>query len=344
MRREITDYIRPNILRMTPYSTARDEYKGNVGIFLDANENPYDNGVNRYPDPGQKQMKALLSGVKGIPADQIFIGNGSDEAIDLCFRIFCVPGESSAIAIAPSYGMYKVAAAVNDVEMREVLLNKDFSLPVDRLLAAVDGSTRLMFICSPNNPTGNAFPRAELIRLAESFDGMLIVDEAYIDFSSQASMLEVLDSHPNLIVLQTLSKAWGMAGLRTGLAFSSELVISYFNRVKYPYNINVTAQRTAIGMIGRPEVAQQVKELISERGRVASALSSCPCVLEVYGSDANFILVRVTDARGLYEALLREEVIVRDRSSQPLCGGCLRITIGTPSENDRMLQTIKEYR
>lgn len=343
MQKEVTKYIRANILKMTPYSTARDEYQGGVGVFLDANENPYENGVNRYPDPAQKSLKAIISGIKGVPVRQIFIGNGSDEAIDLCFRIFCVPGKSSAVAISPSYGMYRVAAATNDVEVREVLLNEDFSLPVDRLLAAADADTRLMFICSPNNPTANAFSREELLSLVEAFDGMVIVDEAYVDFSDKGSLLDVLDSYPNLIVLQTLSKAWGMAGLRTGLAFASETVISYFNRVKYPYNINITAQRMAEKMLLDNKVGAQVAEIVSERKRVAEALRDCPSVLKVYPSDANFLLVKFPDPRDLYFKLIDAGVIVRDRSSQPLCAGCLRITIGTPSENDTMLKIIKEY-
>lgn len=343
MQKEVTKYIRPNILKMTPYSTARDEYQGGVGVFLDANENPYENGVNRYPDPAQKSLKTIISGIKGVPVRQIFIGNGSDEAIDLCFRIFCVPGKSSAVAISPSYGMYRVAAATNDVEVREVLLNEDFSLPVDRLLAAADADTRLMFICSPNNPTAGAFSREELISLVEAFDGMVIVDEAYVDFSDKGSLLDVLDSYSNLIVLQTLSKAWGMAGLRTGLAFASETVISYFNRVKYPYNINVTAQRMAEQMLLDNKVGVQVAEIVSERKRVAEALVDCPSVIEVYPSDANFLLVKFPDPRDLYLKLIDAGVIVRDRSSQPLCAGCLRITIGTPTENDTMLKIIKEY-
>lgn len=340
--KEILDYIRPNIRNLVPYSTARDEYKGEVGIFLDANENPYDNGVNRYPDPMQKRVRNLISGLKNVDKERIFIGNGSDEAIDLCFRIFCEPGKSSAIAVSPSYGMYKVAAAVNDVEVREVLLNEDFSLPVDRLLAAADDTTRLMFVCSPNNPTGNAFPMEQLQELAESFNGILIVDEAYVDFSEKGSLLPVLESYSNLIVLQTLSKAWGMAGLRTGLAFASEQIISYFNRVKYPYNINVTAQRKAEEMLRR-DISAQISRIKSERRRLQEALAGCRAVERVFPSDANFLLMRVKDAKKLYSQLLQAKVIVRDRSSQPMCSECLRVTVGTPKENERMLDIVKKY-
>lgn len=340
--KEILDYIRPNIRNLVPYSTARDEYKGEVGIFLDANENPYDNGVNRYPDPMQKRVRNLISGLKNVNKERIFIGNGSDEAIDLCFRIFCEPGKSSAIAVSPSYGMYKVAAAVNDVEVREVLLNEDFSLPVDRLLAAADDTTRLMFVCSPNNPTGNAFPMEQLQELAESFNGILIVDEAYVDFSEKGSLLPVLESYSNLIVLQTLSKAWGMAGLRTGLAFASEQIISYFNRVKYPYNINVTAQRKAEEMLRR-DISAQISRIKSERRRLQEALAGCRAVERVFPSDANFLLMRVKDAKKLYSQLLQAKVIVRDRSSQPMCSECLRVTVGTPEENERMLDIVKKY-
>lgn len=340
--KEILDYIRPNIRNLVPYSTARDEYKGEVGIFLDANENPYDNGVNRYPDPMQKRVRNLISELKNVNKERIFIGNGSDEAIDLCFRIFCEPGKSSAIAVSPSYGMYKVAAAVNDVEVREVLLNEDFSLPVDRLLAAADDTTRLMFVCSPNNPTGNAFPMEQLQELAESFNGILIVDEAYVDFSEKGSLLPVLESYSNLIVLQTLSKAWGMAGLRTGLAFASEQIISYFNRVKYPYNINVTAQRKAEEMLRR-DISAQISRIKSERRRLQEALAGCRAVERVFPSDANFLLMRVKDAKKLYSQLLQAKVIVRDRSSQPMCSECLRVTVGTPEENERMLDIVKKY-
>lgn len=343
MQKEIERYIRPNILKMTPYSTARDEYQGGVGVFLDANENPYDNGVNRYPDPAQKSLKAIVSRIKGVPVEKIFIGNGSDEAIDLCFRIFCVPGKSSAVAISPSYGMYRVAAATNDVDVREVPLNGDFSLPVDRLLAAADADTRLMFLCSPNNPTGNAFSREEILSLVDAFDGMVIVDEAYVDFSDKGTLLDELDLHSNLIILQTLSKAWGMAGLRTGLAFASAQVISYFSRVKYPYNINILAQRMAEKMLLENRLGEQVAEIKSERRRVAAALAGYPSVMAVYPSDANFLLVKFPDPRDLYLKLIDAGVIVRDRSSQPLCSGCLRITIGTPEENDTMLRIIKEY-
>lgn len=343
MSRDVMKYVRPNILAMTPYSTARDEYKGKAGIFLDANENPYENGVNRYPDPTQAALKEQLSAIKGVAVENIFVGNGSDEAIDLCYRIFCEPRISNAVAIAPSYGMYRVAAATNDVELREVQLNDDYSLPVERLLAATDGESRLMFLCSPNNPTGNIFPREEVLELAERFDGILVVDEAYIDFADQPSLLNDLAAHPNLIVLQTLSKAWGMAGLRLGLAFASAEVMELFARVKYPYNINVTGMAAATDILAKG-VDEQVAEIVAQRQRVMAELSEAECVKKVFPSEANFVLARVSDARRLYNALIDEGVIVRDRSSVKGCDECLRITIGTPEENDKMLEIVKRFK
>ena len=284
--------VRPNIASLAPYSTARDEYKGDIGIFLDANENPYNNGYNRYPDPRQKALKAHISALKGIAPAHIFIGNGSDEAIDLCFRIFCTPGVDNAIAIRPSYGMYRVAADINDVEVREVQLNDDFSLPVEALLARADNHSKLLFLCSPNNPTGNCFPLTQMEEILRRFGGMVVVDEAYIDFAEQPSLLTLLDKYPNLIVLQTLSKAYGMAGLRLGLAFASEEVMHYFANVKYPYNINLAAMELAEKLLSR-DVRSEIETIKKERTRVAKALADMPCVHHVYPSDANFLLVKV---------------------------------------------------
>ncbi len=340
---QITDFIRPNILSLQPYSTARDEYEGDLGIFLDANESPFDNGYNRYPDPHQKRLKSLLSPIKGVPVENIFIGNGSDEAIDLLFRIFCQPGKNNAISIAPSYGMYEVAAAINDVEVRKVLLNDDFSLPVERLLGAADADSRLLFICSPNNPTGNAFPRDEIERLVSEFPGIVVVDEAYIDFSDKPGMLPILSKFQNLVVLQTLSKAWGMAGLRCGLAFASSEIIGYMNRVKYPYNINVATSAIAERLIDKESVENQVKVLKEERSKLAESLTVFNFVKKVYPSDANFLLVKVSDANALYEYLIADKIIVRNRDKVALCDGCLRITVGTPEENHRLITALFSY-
>ncbi len=333
----LTELVRPNILALKPYSTARDEYKGGaISTWLDANENPYNNGVNRYPDPHQKELKARLSTLKGVPAENIFVGNGSDEAIDLAFRIFCRPGIDNALSIAPTYGMYSVCAAVNDVELREVPLGADYSLPADALLAAADANTKLLWLCSPNNPTGNAFPQAEVERLLREFEGMVVIDEAYIDFADTPGFAGRLAEFPNLIVLQTLSKAWGMAGLRLGLAFASVPVAKLFARVKYPYNINAPTQRSVIERLAQG-VDAQVAEIISQRDMLAGALTASPLVERVFPSDANFLLVRVAEPDALYDRLIEAGVIVRNRHRVPGCEQCLRITIGTPEENNKLL-------
>lgn len=333
---EVMGLVRPNIRNLAPYSTARDECRMQIGVFLDANENPFGNGYNRYPDPRQIQLKSLLSRMKGIPVRKMFIGNGSDEAIDLCYRIFCTPGQDNAVSISPTYGMYKVAADINDVQMREVPLHKDFSLPVDELLSSCDSATKLMFVCTPNNPTGNAFPIEEILYLAERFPGMLIVDEAYIDFSSQPSLCGYIDMYPNIIVLQTLSKAYGLAALRLGLAFGNEAVMELFAKVKYPYNISLAGMEKAMQLLRR-DVAQEVAMIKRERERLAERLAALPRVRKVWPSDANFLLVEVDDAKGLYKELLEQQVIVRDRSHIRGCSGCLRITVGQPDENEKVI-------
>jgi histidinol-phosphate aminotransferase len=336
---DIYSLARPNIRNLAPYSTARDECQVKIGSFLDANENPFSNGYNRYPDPRQQELKSLISKIKGIPVKNMFIGNGSDEAIDLCFRVFCEPGKDNAVSIAPTYGMYQVAADINDVEVRQVPLGPDFSLPFEGLLSACDDNTKLMFVCSPNNPTGNAFPVAQILSLADRFDGILVVDEAYIDFSSQPSLAGFIKDFPNLIVLQTLSKAYGLAALRLGLAFADERTMSMFANVKYPYNISLAGMEKAMGLLRR-DVAAEVEVIKAERARMAEALAALPRVRKVWPSDANFLLVQVDDARGLYDELLDAQVIVRDRSRVLGCDGCLRITIGTREENDKVLAVI----
>ena len=342
--KSLEELVRPNIRALKPYSTARDEYAGGeITTWLDANENPYDNGLNRYPDPHQRELKRRIAALKGVREGRIFLGNGSDEAIDLAYRIFCRPGRDNAVSIAPTYGMYRVAADTNDVEMREVALGADFSLPTDALLAAADEHTKLLWLCSPNNPTGNAFPTGEIERLLRTFDGMVVLDEAYIDFAAGTGFLPRLDAFPNLIILQTLSKAWGMAGIRLGMAFAAEPVAELFARVKYPYNINGPTQQTVAERLSA-DIAPQVAELRSERSRMARALATCPTVERVYPSDANFLLVRTAAPDRLYDALIAAGVIVRNRSRIPGCEGCLRITIGRPEENDRMLQTVQTFR
>ena len=333
--------VRPNIAALKPYSTARDEYKGSIGIYLDANENPFDNGYNRYPSTALKeQVRSAIAQKKGVNPARLFLGNGSDEAIDLLFRIFCRPGIDNIVSIAPTYGMYSVCAAINEIECREVMLGEDFGLPVEALLSATDMQSKLLFVCSPNNPTANAFPREQLISLVSHFPGIVVVDEAYIDFSSVPSMVELIDQYPNLIVLQTLSKAYGLAGLRMGLAFAEERIIRLFEQVKYPYNIGTDTLALALRLLAT-DITPQVQTLIAERERVAAALTELPYIEKVYPSDANFLLVKTAHPRELYDYLIARELIVRDRSRTPGCEGTLRITIGTPEENDRLIEELR---
>lgn len=343
MTTDISRLVRANIAALEPYSTARDEYKGSIGVFLDANENPYENGVNRYPSTTLKErVRGKIAELRGVRPANLFLGNGSDEAIDLCYRVFCEPRVDNAIAIAPSYGMYGVCAAVNDVEFRKVPLGKDFSLPVEALLSAADSRSKLMFLCSPNNPSANAFETEQLLQLVERFGGMVVVDEAYVDFSAKGSLKARISSHPNLIVLQTLSKAYGLAGLRMGLAIADEKVISIFKQVKYPYNIGADTLALAEEQLGR-DVSAQIEEIIAQRGMLERILSEFRCVEKIYPSDANFLLVKVARARELYERLISAELIVRDRSTTPGCEGCLRITVGTPEENKKLIDIISDY-
>lgn len=338
---DVLKLVRPNILGLEAYSTARDDCGSNQPeIFLDANENPYNNGINRYPDPHQKALKAKVAEIKGISADSLFIGNGSDEAIDLVYRVFCEPGKSNTVSIAPSYGMYEVAAAMNDVEFRKVRLRPDFSMDTEAMLAATDSKTRLMFICSPNNPTGNSFPAEQIEELLERFGGVVVLDEAYIDFSVRPSLASLVKRYPNLIVLQTLSKAWGMAGLRIGLAVADPAVISLMSKVKYPYNINVVAQKMALMKLDEAAKDKAVAEIVGQRFRLEKELRKCPEVKGIYSSDANFLLVRFDNPDEVYGRLLAGGVIVRNRSKVPGCEGCLRITVGTPAENDRLLRLL----
>ena len=329
--------VRPNIIALKPYSTARDEYQGEIGIFLDANENPYDNGYNRYPDPHQKALKQKIGAIKEINEENLFLGNGSDEAIDLVYRVFCNPGKDNVVSISPSYGMYRVAADTNNVEFREVLLNEDFTLDMEALKKAVDRSTKVIFLCSPNNPTGNAFRLEEIIDIASWFRGIVVVDEAYSDFSSTKSAALRRD---NIIVLQTLSKAWGLAGLRIGLAIADQRIIRLFSMVKYPYNISKAAMDVAMERLSQPSRAQ-VQEIISQRRRLEKKLPRIDIVKKVWPSEANFLLVRFDNPQKVYKELITRGVIVRNRDSAPLCKGCLRITVGTEEENDKLISILQ---
>ena len=337
--------VRPNIWKLAPYSSARDEYSGKEAhVFLDANENPYNAPYNRYPDPLQRELKAMLEKVKGVPAENIFLGNGSDEAIDLPFRIFCEPGRDNVVSIAPTYGMYKVCADVNDIECRQVLLDENFQLHAEKLLAACDEHTKIVWLCSPNNPTGNSLDRNEIIKVVEGFQGIVIVDEAYIDFAQQLSMRQELPTHPNLIILQTMSKAWGSAAIRLGMAFASKEIIAIYNKVKYPYNVNQLTQQQAMEMLKDPfEVDKTVKILLQERSRLMQAFLELPVCEQVYPTDANFFLTRVTDAQRIYDYLVDRGIIVRNRSRIQLCNNCLRVTIGTRTENNELLSALRQY-
>ena len=338
----ITPLVRPNIAALTPYSTARDEYDGPIGIFLDANESPYENGYNRYPDPHQAELKARIGGIKGIPVNNLFLGNGSDEAIDLVFRIFCEPGKDNAVIMAPSYGMYGVAAVINDVEVRSIRLDADFNLDSEALLGACDERTKVIFLCSPNNPSGNAFELKQLLDICDRFPGVVVVDEAYADFSEKGSLAKEATVRDNLIVLQTLSKARAMAGLRIGLAISSEEVIRLMSMVKYPYNLSRAAMEKAFRFLEKP-IDNEVNTIVNERKRLASLLPRFAFVRKVFPSDANFILVRVDDANALYDYLLKKGIIVRNRTRVPGCAGCLRLTVGLPAENESLLNALDSY-
>ena len=342
--RSLKELTRPNIWALKPYSSARDEYSGaDASVFLDANENPYNTPNNRYPDPLQRELKSLLAPLKGVKEENIFLGNGSDEAIDLIFRAFCQPGVDNVVAIEPTYGMYKVCAEVNDVEYRPMLLDVYYQMKASALLSAIDEYTKVMFVCSPNNPTGNSMCRKEIDSLLKRFDGLVVVDEAYIDFSDLPSLLADLDKYPNLIVLQTFSKAWGNAAIRLGMAFASPEIIAIFNKIKYPYNVNRLTQEEAIKCLQQPEkVKAWVNTLLEERSRVMEEIVKLPCCIRVFPTDANFFLVKVYEATQIYDYLVSEGIIVRNRTNVALCSDCLRITIGTKEENDALLEALSK--
>ncbi len=339
---DIEALVRPNIRQLCPYSTARDEFSGKLGVFLDANESPYPTGWNRYPDPRQKELKARIAPLKGVEPENIFLGNGSDEAIDLVFRVFCNPGKDNVVAISPSYGMYEVAADINDIALRHVQLRDDFSLPVEELLAACDAHTQAIFLCSPNNPSGNAIPNETVFNILERFNGMVVVDEAYIDFCSVPSLLPAIWRFPNLIVLQTFSKARGMAALRLGMAFAQPYTIRLMSMVKYPYNINESTQRLALEALEKP-IDREVAEIVAQRIRLVHKFLRYTCIRRVFPSEANFLLVKVDDADALYSHLISDGIIVRNRTRVPGCKDCLRITVGLPEENDRLLKSLDRY-
>lgn len=341
----LNELIRPNIQALSPYSSARNEYSGHEAhVFLDANECPYNKPFNRYPDPLQIELKKELAKIKGVGIEQIFLGNGSDEAIDLPYRIFCTPGKDNAVAIGPTYGMYKVCADINDVEYRTVLLDEGFKLNAAKLLAACDDNTKLIWLCSPNNPTGNNLNREEIEKVLKGFGGIVIVDEAYSDFSQERPFRLELDKYPNLIVLNTFSKAWGSAAIRLGMAFAGKKIIDLFNKVKYPYNVNLLTQEQALKILKqRFEVGDWIRLINQERTRMMSAFMDLPICERVYPTNANFFLAKMTDAPTIYNYLVDKGIIVRNRHRVELCANCLRITIGSKSENDELLAALRQY-
>jgi len=342
---DISGMVRENIRNLKPYSSARDEFTGNASVYLDANENPLNPPLNRYPDPRQQVLKQKLGELKGQTSDNIFLGNGSDEAIDLLFRVFCEPGSDSVLTVDPTYGMYGVCAAINDVERKSVLLNVDFSLDPERVLEAVDDSTRIIFICSPNNPTSNALDTDAILEIVSRAPCLVVVDEAYVDFNPGSSLLSQVPELKNMVVLQTLSKAWGLAGIRLGMAFAHPELIGYLSSIKYPYNVNTLSLDAALAALeASQEQEAMVGLILEERSRLAVALEKLSFVLELHPSDANFLLVRVGDPTGLYGFLMEKGIIVRDRSSVPLCKGCLRITVGSPAENDQIIKALNQYK
>lgn len=349
---DLNKIVRENIKKLVPYSSARDEYKGKDGVFLDANENAYGSPLNneeekynRYPDPLQLAVKEKLSQIKGVPVENIFLGNGSDEAIDILFRAFCNPGKDNAIVCPPTYGMYEVSANINDVKVIKVpLIPETFQLDEKEILKAINPFTKLIFICCPNNPTGNGVKWDSIKTILEKFDGIVLVDEAYINFASYQSLIPKLLQYPNLVIIQTLSKAWGMAGLRVGMAFASQAIIDIFNKIKPPYNINSASQRLALQALSKVDVVNSwIKEIVAGREQLINELAAFPFVLKIYPSEANFILVKTNDPKRIYNYLTDNKIIIRDRSNIILCEGSLRITIGTKEENKQLIEKLKSY-
>jgi histidinol-phosphate aminotransferase len=345
----LENIVRQNVLNMKPYSSARDDFKGSASVFIDANENNLGSlageNYNRYPDPHQRSLKERIASLKNVSPDQIFLGNGSDECIDLLLRMVCQPGKDALINLPPTYGMYEVSANLNEVRIDNVQLTADFQIPVSDVLAAVKPETKLIFICSPNNPTGNSISAESIEALLDNFKGLIVVDEAYIDFADTPSWTNRLAEYPNLVVLQTFSKAWGMAGLRLGMAFASAEIIALLDKIKPPYNINQSTQELALKALENDEqLKYMIEEIVQERELLEKALPTLPAVEKVYPSDANFLLVKVNDANGLYRHLLQDGIVVRNRSGLPGCEGCLRISVGTLEENQQLLQSIAEFK
>lgn len=337
--------IRPSIKSLKPYASARDEYQGSNTdmVFLDANENPFENGVNRYPDPQQRTVKSLLSNIKSIPQKHILLGNGSDEVLDLIYRAFCEPNQDNVITLPPTYGMYSVLANINAIAIKSVQLDENFQPKVDEILEKVDSNSKLLFLCSPNNPTGNSFKAKSIERLIKAFRGIVVIDEAYIDFSKEESWLSRLHEFPNLVVTQTLSKAYGMAGIRLGICYASEEIISVLNRIKPPYNVNELTQQKAITQLEQNELTQnQVKEILEQRDVLIKQLKNVDFISKIYPSDGNFILAKVDDATKRYTELIHKGIVVRNRTTQPGCKNCLRFTVGTKKENEILTSALKD--
>jgi len=343
----LNNITRENVKGLKPYSSARDEYlsDGSEMVFLDANENPFENGVNRYPDSQQRSLKAVLAGQKGVEEENILLGNGSDEVLDLLFRAFCEPKEDNIISLPPTYGMYTVLSGINAIENREVLLTKDFQPDVEAILKTIDSNSKILFICSPNNPTGNSISVESITKLIASFKGLVVVDEAYIDFSPNESWVSRLSIYPNLVVTQTLSKAYGMAGIRLGICIASKEIITVLNKIKPPYNVNGLTQLKALERtLASTIVANEVSEILNERKKLIQALSKISFIETFYPTDANFVLVKVDDANRRYTQLLDKGIVIRNRSTQPLCQNTLRITIGTPAENEKLIEVLKDIK
>ena len=340
---DLNKFTRKNVQQIAPYSSARDEFTEVADVYLDANENPFENGINRYPDPYQKTVKERLSEIKNVPTKNILLGNGSDEVLDLIFRAFCEPKQDNVICVPPTYGMYKVLSGLNNIELKDVLLTVDFTLNVDEILSQIDTNTKIIFLCSPNNPTGNIIPKNQIETILEKSGCLVVIDEAYIDFANEPSWSTKLEQYPNLIVCQTLSKAWGMAGIRLGICFASTEIISVLNKIKPPYNVNVLTQRTALEALNDTEGYEGKLDLIlMEKENLKEILSQLSFVEKIYPTDANFWLIKVDDADKRYNQLLEKSVIIRNRTTQPLCENCLRITIGTPVENEKLVKALKE--
>ncbi|SEA53845.1 histidinol-phosphate aminotransferase [Flavobacterium gillisiae] len=342
---DINNLVRENVKTMKPYSSARDEFKDfDVAqmIFLDANENPYQNGVNRYPDPQQSSVKAVLAKQRNLKVDQVLLGNGSDEVLDLLFRAFCEPKTDNVITLPPTYGMYSVLANINAVENREVLLSTDFQPEIDAILEAVDRNTKMIFLCSPNNPTGNSFDDESVVTLLQNFKGLVVIDEAYIDFSKKQSWLNELDEYPNLIITQTLSKAYGLAGIRLGICYASAAIISVLNKIKPPYNVNELTQQRALERLADKEKIQlEIDSIVIQRDDLLKVLNEVNFVSKIYPTEANFVLIKVDDANKRYNELIQKGIVIRNRTTQPLCENTLRLTIGTAEENKKLMEVLK---